>query len=384
MFRLKSLLEFLIGTPHGSTRNVLSLIVSFVAGIGLVLMSFPPASQAQNFEQLIPERGSATARSLQNALYDAGCFPPGTTVAHRTDGWFGSTPGARSRLAIRNYLSATRRKASDFRNATDLTNRIVAWLNINKPRKICSTIAGPGICRRDSLLAKFLGSLEKSLPGVGNVVETMRALHAAMDNGSVSSSTASGATSAVANEIRKFEPDAVPLDSDSQARIDTYGVKRFTLDQGRSSLKEAADSLENIILSQAIQWPECKPCMLINDWIYLRNIAAANGGFLISKQWNKSVFYRFDVNKITQQLLDEEVRMRVRVYRSMTTRLNSELQSGNYDAEFVSNLVAQRDAQMFLIVKRFHDNRNSNKAKNSPLLKDSPKCIGFDGSAIYQ
>jgi hypothetical protein len=337
---------------------------AYAALLFMALSVSSSAVRAQLNESLIPPAGDPNAFALQKALDEANCFPPGTAVGLKTDGIFGTWLGTKSRQAISNFLAA--------KNVPGLTYRTTEQLliDVRNSKGLCPT-ATAGVCRKDLVSAAYLNTLK----GMDKVHVLSEALQTVIDN----FDTAAPPNTAVFPADKR---DPVVLNNQSVSRIREYGVPRVTPETTLASLKAAAHHFNNLVLSHALKSKDCSNCAKINDWIYLRNIASENSGFLIGKHPNAAIYARFDVTKIPEDLLDQ-IRPNIRVYRSITAKLNMVLQA-NSDPALAGNLIAQRDAEMYFIVSRFEKRAKATTRIRMPALAATSKCVGFDGSLIYQ
>ena len=181
-------------------------------------------------------------------------------------------------------------------------------------------------------------------------------------------------------------------------------------EETKKALQDAFSNFSKLIFAHGIvkYKTDCQVCYAINDWIYLRNIAQANGGYLVGKVEAITDSKAADgpvvgvgralVESITMTMLSS-IQSSIKTYRSITANLNQQLDnlplSPTKDiADKIRVLGDARDQEMGLMVAallsasqkdRLADETNkSNKNSLMSTLYRSYSCSGFDGSSVDQ
>lgn len=374
------------GVRLASAFQVLAVVLAFSIGTAA------PATEAAAAEPprrspAYPALRSKVATELQIKLFENGCY--GNQLTRNTELDQGNF-GPKSRRALWVFIDTVNSNlvgSAKFRGSSLRPDAILTAFGIGRiasTPQYCRTFGaqfldkyftdknehipggGANVCRKDSIGREYLAGLT-SVPGASTLSDSLRAVIRNFD-GTV------------------FPPgagDPVVLSDSNKGRIKRFGIKGVTPDTTRSALVEAAYNFDNLVLAYALQKTKCGQCAAINDWLYLRNIASANAGYLIAKKHDADIFYRFDVNKIPEDMM-EQVRPNIRVYRSITAKLN-EVLTGNLDPALTRTLITQRDAELAGITKFFQDTyQPATASKSMSEIARGGTCVGFDGSAIYQ
>jgi hypothetical protein len=178
-------------------------------------------------------------------------------------------------------------------------------------------------------------------------------------------------------------------------KLKDFGKPGVTHAGTREALKAARDNYERLSFAQGINVKvACTVCYSINDYIFLRNIAQANGGYLIAKATKLTPPQRVEVARVTEVML-AVILKNVKIYRSIVARYNvvfekiAALKPPNTPSDELlkelEGLEEARDAEMVLIVAGLRSKEND--SSGSPLMRTQLQnyvCEGFTGEAVDQ
>ena len=255
-----------------------------------------------------------------------------------------------------------------------------------------AALSSGGTCNKEAVGADFLNS---RAPQVISVARLRQQIDLVINN--------------FDQIFREGEVDfTAGFDDKALERLEKYGKPGVTNETTLRALKEASHQFSRLSFAYGVKTKkDCEVCYRINDWIYLRNIAQANGGYLIGKQPAPAVsFVTFPVDGLTEKMMSY-IELNLKIYRAITAKMQELIatakpisdkpvsdkvgadKTGGVDQQVEVNKF--REFEMLTIVTGLASIQNDKdyawNPRTNPYMRAVAglyQCIGFDGSSVDQ
>ena len=297
--------------------------------------------------------------------------------------------GSESREAFDRLIAKSGTPASAIRRSAET---FLAWM-VKLPDGYCGGNARTSarICRRSDVGRNYLAGKAGQISGASSLTPTLNEFNDAFDT--------------------VFTPGQVDITAGwdpalkLKERLEEAAGNRVTHATAKKALQEAAHQLAQLSFAYGIQAStSCNLCYIVNDWLYLRNIAQSTGRQLMTTYEHPNgdkEYFRVAVAPITEVMI-KDISPYIRIHRGASANVdlhftylepNGLPQGMDKDSvnARVPVLIAARDLAMLDIVKKLRDmavdpakTTISSTNRLMRTLNPGLRCPGFDGSSVDQ